>query len=88
MDCMLFFYQSQWLVVGSSFYKFIGNIFNYSKLPQEVNTTLLVLIPKVEHPTNLKMFRPTSLCIVTYKTMTKIIANHLQDMLPEIIRPH
>ncbi|KAH9745843.1 reverse transcriptase domain-containing protein [Citrus sinensis] len=82
------FYQSQWAVVGPSFCKFIVDIFNSSKIPKEVNTTLLVLIPKVEHPTSLKMFRPISLCTVAYKTVTKIIANRLQDVLPEIIGPH
>ena len=71
------FYQSQWPVVGPSFCKFIGDIFNSGKLPQEVNTTLLVLIHKVEHPTNLKMFRLISLCTVTYKIVTKKIANRL-----------
>ena len=82
------FYQSQWPVVGPSLCKFIGDIFNSGKLPQEVNTTMLVLIPKVEHSTNLKMFRPISLCTIAYKTVTKIIANRLQAVLPEIIRPH
>ena len=82
------FYQSQWPVVGPSLCKFIGDIFNSGKLPQEVNTTLLVLTPKVEHPTNLKMFRPISLCTVAYKTVTKIIANRLQAVLPKIIGPY
>ena len=82
------FYQSQWAVVGPSFCKFIMNIFNSGKILKEVNTTLLVLIPKVEHPTSLKMFRPISLCTVAYKTVTKIMANRLQAILPGIIGPH
>ncbi|KAH9786561.1 putative ribonuclease H protein [Citrus sinensis] len=47
------FYQSQWPVVGPSFCKFMADIFNSGKIPQDINTTLLVLIPKVEHPTSL-----------------------------------
>ena len=82
------FYQSQWAVVGPSFCKFIADIFISGKIPKKVNTTLLVLIPKVEHPTSLKMFRPISLCTIAYKTMTKIIANRLQALLPDIIGPH
>ncbi|KAH9798495.1 reverse transcriptase domain-containing protein [Citrus sinensis] len=81
------FYQSQWAVVRPSFCKFITDIFTTGKIPKEVNTTLLVLIPKVEHPTSLKMFRPISLCTVAYKTVTKIIVNRLQAVLPEIIGP-
>lgn len=73
--------------MGPSFCKFIADIFQTGKIPQDVNTTLLVLIPKVEHPTSLKMFRPISLCTVAYKTVTKIIANRLQALLPDLIGP-
>ncbi|KAH9697020.1 reverse transcriptase domain-containing protein [Citrus sinensis] len=82
------FYQSQWPVVGPSFFKLMADIFSSGKIPQELNTTLLILIPKVEHPTSLSMFRPISLCTVAYKTVTKIIANRLQALLPELIGPH
>ena len=74
-------------MVEPSFCKFIADIFNSGKIPKEVNTTLLVLIPKVEHLTILKMFRPISLYTVAYKTVTKIIDNRLQAVLPEIIGP-
>lgn len=43
--------------------------------------TSIVLIPKISHPTNLKNFRPISLCIVLYKVISKAIANHLQKVL-------
>ena len=49
--------------------------------------TLLVLIPKVEHFTSLKMFRLIRLCTVAYKTVTKIIANRLQALMPNVIGP-
>ena len=79
------FYQSQWQIVWPSFCKFIADIFNIGKILQEVNTTLLVLIPKAEHPASLKMFRRISLCTVAYKTVTKIISNRLQALLPDFI---
>ena len=66
---------------------FITNIFNSNHIPVEINRTLLVLIPKVDYPTSLKMFRPISLCTVPYKTVTKIIANRLHDFLPDLIGP-
>ena len=82
------FYQSQWHNIGPSFCRFIHDIFNTGKVPQEINSSFLVLIPKEEHPTSLKMFRPISLCTVAYKTVTKIIASRLQTLLPNLIGPN
>ena len=71
------FYQTQWHIIGHSFCKFIKHSFSSGSIPKEINTTLLVLIPKVDHPVNLKMYRPISLCTVAYKTISKIVANRL-----------
>ncbi|KAH9661422.1 reverse transcriptase domain-containing protein [Citrus sinensis] len=81
------FYQAQWNTVGMSLSSFIKNIFTSNHIPAEINRTLLVFIPKVDHPTSLKMFRPISLCTVPYKTVTKIIANRLYAFLPDLIGP-
>ncbi|KAH9670245.1 hypothetical protein KPL70_016905 [Citrus sinensis] len=81
------FYQSQWDVVGSSICELVSNIFKGNPLPPELNKTLIVLIPKTNNPTNLRMFCPISLCLVMYKTVTKILANRLKGILPELIRP-
>ena len=81
------FYQAQWSTVGMSLCSFIRNIFNSNHVPTEINRTSLVLIPKVGHLISLKMFRPISLCTVSYKTVTKIIANRLQAFLPDLIGP-
>ena len=46
-----------------------------------------MLIPKVEHPDSLRLYRPISLCPDIYKTITKIVANKLKGILPELIGP-
>ncbi|KAH9673090.1 reverse transcriptase domain-containing protein [Citrus sinensis] len=62
-------------------------IFNGQRIPSEINKTLIVLIPKVEHPDSLRLYRPISLCPVIYKAITKIMANRLKGILPDLIGP-
>lgn len=64
------------------------DLFQSGHIPQEVNKTVVVLIPKTDHPDSFNMYRPISLCTVMYKTITKIVANRLQNLLPEFIGPH
>lgn len=52
---------------------------------EPLNATNMVLIPKIQHPSNLRDFRPISLCTMLYKFITKTMANRLQAMLEECI---
>jgi hypothetical protein len=56
-------------------------------MPEGVNDTAIVLIPKKTNPEVLKDFRPISLCNVIYKVVSKCLVNHLRGILHEVIRP-
>jgi hypothetical protein len=81
------FYQSNWEVVGHDVIDFMNRVFLNPKCISAVNDTLLVFIPKVQHPTMIQQVRPKGLCNVTYKLVTKVIANRLKDLMPKVVSP-
>ncbi|KAH9666673.1 reverse transcriptase domain-containing protein [Citrus sinensis] len=81
------FYQTQWDTVGVLVCNLVQGIFKGQRIPSEINKTLIVLIPKVEHPDSLRLYRPISLCPIIYKIITKIVVNILKGILLELIGP-
>lgn len=81
------FYQSQWSIVGDDFCRVTKDIFNEPKRVEEINDTLITLIPKVEAVSKLKDFRPLSLCNASYKVITKIIALRLRGIIEQLVSP-
>ena len=61
--------------------------FDTGVMPEGVNTTTIVLIPKVDTPTRVTDFRPISLCNVIYKVIAKCLVNRLRPMLDELVSP-
>lgn len=50
-----------------------------------INSTHVVLIPKVPNPECVSQFKPISLCNYSYKISSKVLSNRLHPFLPEII---
>jgi hypothetical protein len=54
-------------------------------MPEGINDTIIVLIPKVTNPEQLADFRPISLCNVVYKVISKCLVNRLHPFLDGLI---
>lgn len=54
-------------------------------MPEVVNSSVLVLIPKIKNPQDLTHYRPLSLCNVVYKIALKALTLRLSPVLDVII---
>lgn len=79
------FYQAYWEIVGQDVTKFCKKFFETGELPENVNRTLVCLIPKVKHPKRVADLRPISLCNVLMRILSKVMANRLKPTLNALI---
>jgi len=81
------FFKKAWSIVGEEVTHAILSFFETGKLLKVVNTTTIVLIPKVPNPSSVKDFRPISCCNTIYKCISKIIANRIKVVLSDLVGP-
>ncbi|CAN6543682.1 unnamed protein product [Malus baccata var. baccata] len=81
------FYQSNWDTVATEVNALIGDLMNGSDIPGGLNASHLVLIPKVQKSESVEQFRPISLCNYSYKMLSKVLANRLKMVIPDLISP-
>lgn len=81
------FYKDCWDLVGGKGTSEGLAVLNVGLMPADWNNTNITHIPKVRRPEQVKDLRPISLCNVLYKIFSKVLANRLKVILPEIISP-
>jgi hypothetical protein len=82
------FYQKCWHIIKRDLLRMIQYVQKSAKLGGNTNSTFLALIPKNLNPSSFSRFRPISLCNVSYKLITKIIANRIKPLLHKLISPN
>ncbi|XP_042067142.1 uncharacterized protein LOC121810441 [Salvia splendens] len=82
------FFQHCWDTVGRDVSAAVGDFFSGAFMPRSFTATMIVLIPKKPNPVTWGDFRPISLCNVTNKIITKILASRLAPLLPLVIAPN
>ena len=81
------FFQRFWLLVGVSVREEVMRVFTSRKVPDYLNKTLIVLIPKIQGPEKIGDYRPISLCNSVYKIISKIVVARLRPHLENLISP-
>ena len=61
------------------------NVLNSKMSMAKINKTNIALVPKTKNPTKMAEFGPISLSNMVYKLVSKVLANHLKTILPQII---
>ena len=79
------FYQKYWEKIGVSITNCCLNVLNNEGSVKDFNSTIIVLIPKIQSPEFVSDYRPISLCNVLYKIMAKVIANRFRNVLGSVI---
>jgi hypothetical protein len=79
------FYQKSWGTVGKVVSQAVLQFLNGDQFDDGINSTNIVLIPKVKTPTRVMEYRPISLCNVIYKMIAKVLANRFKVVLPHVI---
>lgn len=72
------FFQYHWDTVGDGVIAVVLDFLNGGEMPESMNSTTIVLIPKIKHPQEMKQFQPISLCNVVYKICSKMFANRMR----------
>ncbi|KAK6147269.1 hypothetical protein DH2020_018181 [Rehmannia glutinosa] len=79
------FFQKFWDITGRDLVSSCLRFMNSCAFPEGFNDTMLVLIPKKNSPEYITDLRPIALCNVAYKVVSKVLANRLKAILPNII---
>ena len=87
------FFQHYWSSIGDDVVKAVLSCVNSNHISSGLNHTFssglnhtfIALIPKVKSPESISEFRPIALCNILYKLVSKVLANRLKRILPQII---
>ncbi|XP_061352346.1 uncharacterized protein LOC133297248 [Gastrolobium bilobum] len=81
------FFQVNWDKLKTQLVQHIHSIWENPDLVATINSTLIVLIPKENNPSQMSQFRPIYLCPVIYKVLSKIVVQRMFGLMDKIISP-
>ena len=79
------FVKEFWCDLKEDVVHFLTEFHRNGKLSRGINTTFIVLTPKVDSPQHLNEYRPISLVGCMYKILAKVLANRLRKVVGSVI---
>ncbi|KAE8671992.1 hypothetical protein F3Y22_tig00111877pilonHSYRG00313 [Hibiscus syriacus] len=79
------FYRLHWDIVGADVVHLCLQLLQGTLDMSLVNKTVIVLIPKMFDPQQMKHLRPISLCTVVYKIVSKVLVRRLKGLMASCI---
>ncbi|GKD54771.1 RNA-directed DNA polymerase, eukaryota, reverse transcriptase zinc-binding domain protein [Tanacetum coccineum] len=79
------FFKATWHIVGSDVWSAVKEFFSSGKLLDELNATIISLIPKITTTMLVTDFRLIACCNVVYKCISKVIIVRIKGCLDRLI---
>jgi hypothetical protein len=79
------FIKEFWDVIKGDVMRFLSDFHRNGRLTRGINSTFIVLIPKIDSPQRLNDFRPIALVGCLYKILSKVLANRLRQVIGGLI---
>jgi hypothetical protein len=79
------FYHVHWDLIPNNVFDVVRSFLGGNDIPACFCYLVIVLIRMVTNAKHLSKFRPISLCKVLYKISSKVVANRLKVLLPNIV---
>ena len=79
------FVNKTWHIIRQEFYTLCTDLFHHEADIKSLNYSYVTLVAKKENPKCMNYFRPISLLNTSIKIITKLLANRLQRVIPQIV---
>lgn len=81
----LFFFQKYWHIVGIDITNDVLSMLHSGHFLHKMSYTYIFLIPKINEPKHVSDYRPINLGNVVSRSISKVLANCLKLILPNVI---
>jgi hypothetical protein len=81
------FYKLYWHIIMFDLIHMVRYVQRSTLIGGRTNSSFLALIPKEVNSSSFNRSRPISLCNVSYKIISKVIANKIKPLIPKLISP-